>query len=178
MEPPVEIEADAKPPYARLVHYTPVRQYPSVADGKATALLGAYGLILSTLLFFSHSLGQIVKGPRLWEATLVMMILAPLLLLVLAGIWLALRTLTMPLPHTLHSLAFFQQIAMRDLDGYREEMRLVSHQQGLRNLMEYHHAIALLCAEKFRVVEQSVRCMRGVFFLWLLLMLRLIFPTH
>lgn len=178
MEPLGEATPDGKPPYARLVHYTPVRQYPAVADGKATALLGAYGLILSTLLFFSRSLGELVKGPGLWQATAVIAILAPLLLLVLTGIWLALRTLTLPLPPPPSSLAFFQRIAAGDLASYETAMQGVNHRQALRHLMEYHHVMAVLCTQKFRIVERSVSCLRAVFFLWLLLLLRLSFPTH
>jgi hypothetical protein len=175
-ETPSEAVAAPRPPYARLVQYTPVRQFPAVADGKATALLAAFGLILSTLLFLSRPLGTMIKSSPPWEALLLTVALGTLLLLMLAGVVYALRTLTLSTSLGPETLVFFQQIAGREPETYRAEVQAVDHRQASRELLVYHHTMALLCAAKFSMVEKGVRCLRGTFYLWLLLMLRLILP--
>jgi hypothetical protein len=159
-----------------MVQYTPVRQFPAVADGKATALLAAFGLILSAVLLLSRPLGLMIKSSPAWIALLLTVALGSLLLLLLAGVVFALRTLALSLPHGPETLAYFQQVAGRNLETYQAEVQAVNHRQGSRELLTYHHTMAVLCAAKFRIVEKGVRCLRGAFFLWLLLMLRLILP--
>src|SRR5690349_4740509 len=98
MSETVEQQNPAKLPYSPLVYYTTVRSYPAAADHKATALLGASGLMLTVLVAFSRPLGAIIRGPEMAQAFLVWLILAPCIGLILLGIGLALRALTRPVP--------------------------------------------------------------------------------
>jgi hypothetical protein len=173
MSETLEQSANEKPAYAPLVYYTTVRAYPSVADGKATALLGAYGLMLSVLVASSRPLGTIVVGPVLGQALLVWLLLAPCVGLVLIGIAMALRALTRPVPEMPQSLAYYQHLSALPRGEYFAQMEGLGRKESLRHLMTHHHAVSVLSVRKFALVERSVSCLRGAFVLWLLLMLRL-----
>ncbi len=168
-------EQARNPEYARLVYYTNVRAYPGVADGKSTALLAAYGLMLTVLLSFSRPLGMIIRGPDAAQAFLVWLMLAPCLALMLLGIVSALRALTRPVPPMPQTLAFYQHLAALSRKDYAQQVETLGRTNSLRHLMTHHHAVSKLAALKFSLVERSVSCLRGAFVLWLLLLLRIAF---
>ena len=172
MSEKLEQSGKRKPAYAPLVYYTTVRAYPTVADHKATALLAAYGLMLSVLISFSRLLGTIVRGPETGQALLVWLLLAPCLGLIAMGIAGALRALTRPVPPMAHSLAFYQHLSALPRDEYCSQMETLSRAESLRHLMTHHHAVSVLSVRKFALVDRSVACLRGAF---VLLLLRLAF---
>jgi len=163
--------ADPKPGYARLILNTPVRAYPAVGDGKATALLSAYGLIISVLLSFSGPLGAMTRGADPFKAGLATVILAPLTVLLFLGMWHSIRALFLPVPPMPANLMYYQHVAATSREEYVDAMRGLRFQEGLRQLMYHNYALSTLCTAKFRLVETGVACLRASFALWLLLLL-------
>ena len=116
MASPIEPPSGA----ARLAYFTPVREYPPLADRKASVLLAAYGLMVTVLFTFAGPAEAILVGPRRWAAILLATVLVPLSLLILSGAWYAFRALTRPIPPMPDSLAFYPHIAALAPDQYRE----------------------------------------------------------
>jgi hypothetical protein len=156
---------------ARLAYFTPVREYPPLGDRKATVLLGANGVMVSVLLFFSGSMGRIVEGPSPWRAWLVVLVLGPLAVLLLLGAWYAFRALTKPTPPMPQSLAYYPDIAALTLEEYRRRLLAVDHRGAMRDMLHYNYSLAVLSVKKFRLVERSLFCSRATFELWVLLLL-------
>ncbi len=173
-DPDAAAEPEGPPPYAKLALYMQVPQYPAVADGKATALLAALGLLVSTLVFFSRPFGQIIKGKDPVQAALVLIGLAPVVVLLVSGITYALRALTLGPPPMPDSLAYARHIAGRPAETFLREMRGLSWRQALREQLHLNYTLAVLCQEKFRLVERGIACLRAAFYLWLALLLRLV----
>jgi Family of unknown function (DUF5706) len=156
---------------ARLAYFTPVREYPPLGDRKAAVLLGANGLMVSVLLFFSRPIGRIVEGPRPWEARLVVTVLTPLVVLLLLGAWYAFRALTRPIPAMPPSLAYFPDIAALTREEYRRRILALDHRRAVRDMLHYNYSLAVLSVRRFRLVERSLFCSRATFELWILLLL-------
>lgn len=163
--------APDRPAYAGLVLYTQVRTYPTVADQKAVALLAAAGLMVSVLIFLSEPLGTVMSGPGVSRALLAMAALPPLVALLVTAVWHATRCLFLAAPAMPPTLAFYADIARGEREEYLAAMRSLGYGRALRELLTFHHAVALLCVTKFRSVERGITCLRLAFFLWLLLLL-------
>jgi len=159
-----------EPPFGRLAYYCTLREYPSVADEKATALVAANGLMISVLVLFARPVGTLLAQSG-WSPALVLLMLAPLGVLLLAGVTDALRVLVMPLPAIPRCLAAFPEVAGLPLARYSEEMRRMDHPQALREILHYNHTVAVLSARKFRLVDRGFACLRIAFGLWLAILL-------
>ena len=155
---------------ARLAFFTPVREYPPLADRKASVLLAAYGLMVTVLLTFSAAIEKILGGTRPWLVLLMLAILAPLSALILLGAWNAFRALTRPIPPMPDSLAFYPHIASRPLAAYREGVRGLDYDGAVRAILHYNYSLATLSVLKFRLVDRSIWCARSTFKLWMLLL--------
>jgi hypothetical protein len=155
----------------RLGYFTPVREYPPLADRKASALVAAYGLMVTVLLFFGGPIEAIIEGPDPIEAYATAAVLAALATLILVGAWNAFRALTRPIPPMPTSLAFYPHIAALPLDAYRAAVCGLDHDRALRAILHYNYSLATLSVAKFRLVERSIRCARGTFALWMLLLI-------
>jgi hypothetical protein len=164
-------EAEALLGPARLAYFTPVREYPPLGDRKAAVLLGANGLMVSVLLFFSGPIGRIVEGPSAWKAWLVILVLGPLAILLLLGAWYAFRALTRPIPPMPPSLAYFPDIAALTREEYRRRILALDHRRAVRDMLHYNYSLAVLSVQRFRLVERSLFCSRATFELWIALLL-------
>ena len=166
----------ASPPgSARLAYFTPVREYPPLADRKASVLLAAYGLMVTVLLIFSKPLEKVLSGPDRRSTWLVVAVLMPLGTLILLGAWNAFRALTRPIPPMPHSMAFYPHIASHPLETYREKVRGFDHSQAVVEMLHYNYSLATLSVLKFRLVDRSIAYGRGTFVLWILLLVLVIF---
>lgn len=161
---------------ARLAFYTPVRDYPPMADRKAGAILAADGLMLSVLLLFRLRFEAIIRGPSLVATYLVLFLIACLAVVLLRGASCAYRTLTMPIPSMPHSLAFFADIAKFGLDDYRAKLLSLSERDVVRSILDYNYSLADLSVRKFALVRRATSCVRAGFFFWVALILAVMIP--
>jgi hypothetical protein len=162
---------DAPPGAARLAYFTPVREYPPLADRKASVLLAANGLMVSVLLGFSGAIESIVEGPHRWAALLVVAALAPLSALILLGSWHAFLALTRPMPPMPESMAFYPHIAALSLGDYRDRVEGFDHPRAVEAMLHYNYSLATLSVAKFRLIDRSVARLRATFELWMVLLL-------
>jgi Family of unknown function (DUF5706) len=165
----------------RLAFSTPVREYPPLADKKATTLLAVIGVMVTVVTLFSQSLDAHVEGAGaiVW---LTRAVLLAWFVLALLCAWHAYVCLTLSMPHRSgqepHSLAFYQNIAELPPAAYEREVREMSHSRALRDMLVYEYTVASLSAAKFRSIERSVRFLCLAFGVWIILMLLLVFsPT-
>ncbi|WP_435010759.1 hypothetical protein P12x_002037 [Tundrisphaera lichenicola] len=156
---------------ARLAYFTPVREYPPLGDRKASALLTAYGLMVTVLLTFSQDIGSIVSGENRWAAVLLLGILAPLAVLILIGAWYAFLALTRTIPPMPNSLAFYPHIAAQPLGGYLDRVKSLDQSSAVSAMLHYNYSLATLSVLKFRLIDRSIACVRATFKLWVVLML-------
>ena len=160
---------------ARLAYFTPVREYPPLADRKAVALLAADGLMATVLLVFSHRIAALILGRPSPAGWLTAAILATLSSLVLIGAASAFAALTLPTPPMPDSLAYYPHIAALAPEEYRRRVRALGHREALRAMLDYNYALATLSVRKFRLVERSVACLRRTFELWVVLLVLVAF---
>lgn len=156
---------------SRLAYFTPIRHYPPFADHKAAALLAADGLMISVLLLFRRPLEDILKGPSLGATYLILTLVGSFAVLLLIGGVCAYETLTKPIPPMPTSLAFFPEIAKRDLATYRIEIHNLSQRASVRAILDYNYSLAILCQAKFGLVARATSCVRAQFFLWAVLLI-------
>jgi hypothetical protein len=159
------------PGAARLAFFTPVREYPPLADRKASALLAAYGLMVSVLVTFSRAIESIIDGPNLIASSVLLAILVPLSVLILLGAWCAFHALTRPVPRMPDSLAFYPHIAALSLGSYRDRVRGLDYRLAVIDMLHYNYSLATLSVAKFRLVDRSIASARATFKLWMLLLL-------
>lgn len=157
---------------ARLAYFTPVHEQPSLADRKAMFILAASGLLLTVLLFFSEPLERLVSGVgRPMNQAIVL-----LLVCVVAAVLIAARTAysayTCPLPPMPPTLAFFRNVAAAEsVEAYAAALAQRDHPSALRDMLHYNYSVACLAAEKFRLVNRALSCLRVAIPLWMLLLL-------
>ena len=156
---------------ARLAFFTPVREYPPLADRKSSVLLAAYGLMVTVLLTFSTPIEAIVNGSRVWAVLLLLAILLPLSILILIGAWYAFRALTRPIPPMPDSLAFYPHIARNSAEEYSRRVKELDAVHSVEAILHYNYSLATLSVEKFRLVERSIACARATFEMWVVLLL-------
>lgn len=161
----------APPGAARLAYFTPVREYPPLADRKASFLLAAYGLMVSVLLGFSGAIEATVFESSRAAACAILAVLAPLSTLILLGAWNAFHALTRPMPPMPDCLAFYPRIAALSLGDYRERVKALDHPRALAAILHYNYSLATLSVAKFRLVDRSLACARWTFELWMVLLL-------
>ena len=162
------------PGAARLAFFTPIREYPPLADRKASVLLAAYGLMVTALLTFSGAIEEIISGPHPILAYLMTAVLLPLSALILLGAWNAFLALTRPIPPMPDSLAFYPHIASRPLDAYREGVRDLDYDAAIRAILHYNYSLATLSVAKFRLVDRSIGYARLTSKLWMLFLLMIV----
>jgi hypothetical protein len=156
---------------ARLAYCTPTGEFPVLADRKAAFLLTASGLIVTVLIFFMQPIVEVIRGPhRLLAVAIGLLVAAILALVMLAAHW-AYKAFVRPLPEMPQTLAFYRHIATNPLDTYAESMKSLTHPEALRSILHYNYSVACLGAEKFRLIQRSLRCMRAAILLWMLLLL-------
>jgi hypothetical protein len=152
---------------ARLAYFTPVPEYPIIADRKASFLLAASGLMTAVLLFFIQPLGALVRGPRLALAVGVAIALLLIIALLLMAVLFAFRGYVHPMPDMPTSMAFFRHVAPLDRDAYLRTVHGRSHRQAMRDALNYNYSCAVQAAMKFRLVNRALRLMRAAILLFI-----------
>jgi hypothetical protein len=156
---------------ARLAYFTPVHDQPILADRKAMFILGACGLMVSVLLFFSHSLGALVRSGGRFGGAAALVALLALAALLLAAAVMAYYGYTRPVPPMPQSLAWFRHVAAAPPEEYARQMYALDHPAATRAMLHYNYSIASQAAYKFRLVNCSLRCLRIAIPLWMVLLL-------
>ena len=156
---------------ARLAYFTPVHEQPTLADRKAMFILASSGLMASVLLFFSHSLYVLVSsGAPFIRAASFLALFAVAVLILLAAVT-AYYSYTRSLPSMPPTLAWFRNVAATTPEDYGRAVRALDHPTALRGMLHYNYSVAAQAAQKFRLVNRSIRCLRVASPLWMLLLL-------
>jgi hypothetical protein len=161
-------ELPVNPAAARFAAFTPMCEQPGLADRKATFVIGAGGLLLSTTLFLITPLRQYVR-PEFWPA-LTLVLAFTLACVTLAGVRIAYRCYTLPVPVRPANPLFFQNIVADSLPAYAQSLRAATDRDVLRDVLDYNHTMAKLGAVKFRLAGQALLCLRVAIPLWMLLL--------
>ena len=145
---------------ARLAYFTPVHEQPTLADRKAMFILGASGLMVSVLLFFSHSIEALVRSSGGLGGTIV-----------LTAAVTAYYSYTRGLPAMPATFAWFRDVADTTLEDYSRGMHALDHPAALRGMLHYNYSAASLAARKFRLVNRAISLLRVAIPLWMVLLL-------
>ena len=156
---------------ARLAYFAPVHEQPTLADRKAMFILGASGLMVSVLLFFSHSLDTLVRSSSGVVSAAIYLALLCVGTLVLTAAVTAYYSYTRGLPAMPPTFAWFRNVAQTSLADYSLRMLDLDHPAALRQVLHYNYSVASLAARKFRLVNRSIRCLRVAIPLWMILLL-------
>ena len=156
---------------ARLAYFTPVHEQPTLADRKAMFILGASGLMLTVLLFFAHSLEDLVRAAGRPVSILLAALLLCVFVTVLLAAFTAYAAYRRGLPPMPPTLAWFRNVAAETPDTYRHAMLSKDHPAALRDVLHYNYSVASLAAHKFRVVNRALTFLRVALPLWMLLLL-------
>src|SRR4051812_34221966 len=109
---------------ARLAYFTPVSEYPVIADRKASFLLTASGLLTTVLIFFANPIVRMVRGAATGTGSAkligaaVGIAAAVIVVCLLAAALLAYRAYIFPAPPMPPSLANFRHLAALAPDEY------------------------------------------------------------
>jgi hypothetical protein len=141
---------------------------PGLADRKASFVIGASGLLLSTTLYFVMPLGQFVR-PGFWPALVLTLALA-LACLTLVGIGIAYRCSVLEAPAPPGNLLFFQNIAASPASAYAGSVDAATARRALHDVLAYNHTMAALGAAKYRLAGRALLCLRVAIPLWMLLL--------
>ena len=166
-----EPAADAPPdPGAlRFAAFTPMNDQPGLADRKASFVIGASGLLISTTLFFVMPLGQFVR-PGFWPPVILALALSVAAAGVLA-VYTAFRCCMLPAPAAPGNLLFFQNVAALGPAAYGDALAAATARDALRHVLAFNHAMSLLGAAKYRMVARALLCLRVAIPLWIVLVL-------
>src|SRR4051794_110008 len=103
---PLDPTAPPDPGAVKFASFTPMNDQPGLADRKATFVIGAGGLVLSTTLFLVMPLGQFVR-PGFWPA-FPLLLAVTLAVVVLTAIRIAYRCYVLIAPPRPDNPLFFQ----------------------------------------------------------------------
>jgi hypothetical protein len=152
----------------RFASFTPMNDQPGLADRKATFVIGAGGLLLSTTMFLIMPLDQFVR-PGFWPA-LALVLAFCLACVTLLGIRIAYRCYTLPVPAREANPLFFQNIAGVSETDYGRSLDNATERDALRNVLEFNYTMATLGLAKYRLAGQALLCLRVAIPLWMLLL--------
>jgi hypothetical protein len=154
----------------KFASFTPMNEQPGMADRKATFVIGAGGLLLSTVLFFIMPLNQFVR-PGFWPV-LILVLSFTLACVTFLGMRIAYRCYTMPVPLRPDNLLFFQNIAAAPSEStYGTRLQSVSERDALRSVLDYNYTMAKLGAAKYNLAGRSLLCLRIAIPLWMVLLI-------
>ena len=156
---------------ARLAYFTPIGEYPILADRKASFLLAASGLILTVLVFFLEPVIRIVHVARSPATLLLAVAFAAVILLICLAARAAYVGFVLPIPPMPPSLALFRDVGKLTREQYCDAMLALNHREALRDVLHYNYSLAVQGAAKFRLVNRSIAYIRIAIPLWMLLLL-------
>ena len=153
----------------RFATFTPMNEQPSLADRKASFVMGAGGLMLSTLLFFVMPLQQFAR-PGLWPASILVVSLSVACLILLA-VRIAFVAYTARVSVEPHNLMFVENVGNGPFASYSQSIKRVTSDDVLHDQLSYNHAMAALGTHKYRLVCRALDCLRIAIPLWMLVLL-------
>ena len=156
------------PGAVRFAGFTPMNDQPGLADRKATFVIGACGLLLSTMLFFVTPLSQF-EGPE-FSSGMALGLMFALSCVTLIAIRVAYRCYTLGAPARPGNPLFFQNIAGRELPQYGTALDAATQRDALRDVLDFNHTMARLGAAKYRLAGQALLCLRVAIPLWVMLL--------
>ena len=162
-------DAPPDPGAMRFASFTPMNDQPGLADRKASFVIGASGLLLSTTLFFVMPLGQFVR-PGFWPPVILALALSVAAAGVLAA-YTAFRCCMRPAPAAPGNLLFFQNVAALGPAAYGDALAAATARDALRHVLDFNHAMARLGVAKYRLVARALLCLRVAIPLWIALVL-------
>ena len=154
-----------------LAFFTPIHQYPSLADRKSSFLLSAGGLITTVLIFFSQPIWRLMHHQNRPAAIAFIVLLGTLIALLALSAWGAWRAFILPMPRMPKSLALYGDIARLERPAYAEEVRNTDPTEATRAIVHYNYSLAVQAAGKFKLVNRSFACFRVALVLWMFLIL-------
>ena len=164
------VEEKPGPGAMRFASFTPMNEQPGLADRKATFVIGAGGLLLSTVLFFIMPLSQFVR-PGVWPV-LILVLSFTLACVTFLGMRIAYRCYTLPVPVRPDNLLFFQNIAsVTSESAYGAKLQGVTEREALRSVLDYNYTMAKLGAAKYRLAGQALLCLRIAIPVWMVLLI-------
>jgi hypothetical protein len=154
---------------ARLAYFTPVREYPPLGDRKSVMVLSLCGLTVTVVCLFWKELEAVLAAatPQRW---LVFSVLLAWLACVVLAAESSFKALVQPIPPMGRCTAYFRTIAATSLDDYCTVLHELSHVAAMREMLNYNYSIAVLSAEKFRLLGASVVYLCLALGFWMLLM--------
>ena len=152
----------------RFASFTPMCDQPGLADRKASFVIGAGGLLLSTTMFLIMPLDQFVR-PGLW-AGLTLVLAFCLACVTLLGVRIAYRCYTLPVPVRDGNPLFFQNIAQGSESTYGAALERATERDALRKVLDYNYTMATLGLAKYRLAGQALLCLRVAIPMWMLLL--------
>ena len=157
------------PGAVRFAGFAPMVDQPGLADRKASFVIAAASLLLSTALFFVMPLGQFAR-PAFWPVATLALALA-LAGVTLLAIAVAYRCCMLPVPPRPGNLLFVQTIAAGSAADYAEAVEAATARGALRDVLGYNHAMARLGVAKYRLAGLALHCLRIAIPLWILLLI-------
>lgn len=157
---------------ARLAYFTPVREYPPLADRKCATMLSLNGLMVTVAcLFFDEIRAAMAIGSPVRYAVFLLGLMW--FVVVIIGAAYAFLALSRPLIVKPYCVAHFNTIASKTAHDYKSELEELSHHDALRNILDYNYSVAVLSTEKFSLIRRSVICLCLSLTAWMLVLLLL-----
>jgi hypothetical protein len=152
----------------RFASFTPMNEQPALADRKASFVIGAGGLLLSTAMFLVMPLEQFLR-PGFWPG-LALVLAFCMACVTLLGIRIAYRCYTMPVAVREANPLFFQNIAGGSESAYCASLEGATERDALHTVLDYNYTMAKLGLAKYRLAGQALLCLRVAIPLWMLLL--------
>jgi hypothetical protein len=153
----------------RFAGFAPMNDQPGFADRKASFVIAAAGLLLSTTLFLVMPLGQFVRPGGFWATATLALALA-LAVVTLAAIVVAYRCCMLTAAGRPDNPLFVPNVAARPAAAYAEAVEGKTPRSALHDVLDYNHTMARLGAAKYRLAGLALLCLRVAIPLWVLLL--------
>ena len=157
------------PGAVRFASFTPMNDQPGMADRKASFVIGASSLLLSTMLFLVMPISQYVR-PGFWPGLTLGLSFALACVTGLA-IRVAYRCCVLPVPPRPGNMLFFENIAAGPSARYGEALRSATARDALRDVLDYNYTMARLGVAKYRLTGRALLLLRVAIPLWMLLLI-------
>ncbi|HEV8604830.1 MAG TPA: hypothetical protein VGQ99_05660 [Tepidisphaeraceae bacterium] len=156
---------------ARLAYFSPVQQYPPLADRKGAFLLAASGLLVTILFLFSSAIGRMMHDQHRVVGLGILALLGLLAVLLLISGWNAWLSFVAPIPPMPESAANFRDIARGSMEEYSLRLREMGHAEAIRAMLNYNYSLAMQGATKFRYVQRAMGCFKVALVLWMVVLM-------
>jgi hypothetical protein len=155
---------------ARLAYFTPVREYPPLGDRKSVMILSLCGLMVMVTCLFQKDIVSMLAGGAAARFVVLLVGFSWLASVLLAAGY-GFQALVRPIPAMGACTAFYKTIAAGSLADYHRILGALSHDDAMRAILNYNYSIAVLSAEKFRLIRKAIIYLCMTIALWMLLMI-------